>query len=97
MSFNLITRFHSLAGQEDSLVGLLTEGRDRMRGADGCESFDLFQDQAAGQSLMFVQRWSSHAAHDAAFVDRIVNSGHLEKVLAALDEPIAQSSYDVIA
>jgi hypothetical protein len=32
---------------------------------------------------------------DAAFAERIVASGHLEKVLAALDVPIIQRSYQV--
>ena len=30
MSITAVTRFHSVAGQEDALVELLTEGRNRM-------------------------------------------------------------------
>src|ERR1035437_4566838 len=35
-------------------------------------------------SFTFIQRWVSSEAHDAAFGERIVGTGHLEKVLAAL-------------
>jgi hypothetical protein len=34
-------------------------------------------------------------AHDAAFADHIVQTGHLDKVLAALDEPILHHTYQV--
>ena len=96
MSITAVTRFHSAAGQEDALVELLTEGRNRMRTAEGCQSFDVFRDEAEAQSFMFVQQWSSHEAHDAAFAELILQSGHLKKVIAALDEPIVQNIYEVV-
>jgi quinol monooxygenase YgiN len=96
MSFHAITRFHASVGQEEALVGLLTEGRNRMRSAEGCQSFDVLRDETEAQALVFIQQWSSHEAHDAAFTELILQSGHLEKVLAALDEPIVQNNYDVI-
>ena len=93
MSITHITEFHAAPGQEGTLVALLTEGRDRMRAAEGCESFDLYRDQDDELSFTFVQSWSSHEAHDAAFGERIVGSGHLDKVLASLAEPLVQHSY----
>jgi len=47
-------------------------------------------------SFVFLQRWDSHEAHDGAFVEHIVQTGHLDKVLAALDEPIQQDTYEVV-
>src|ERR1035437_8090150 len=96
MSLPAVPPSHSAAGQEAALVELLTEGRNRMRSAEGCQSFDVFRDEAEGQSFMFLQQWSSHEAHDAAFAELILQSGHLEKVIAALDEPIVQNIYEVV-
>ena len=45
---------------------------------------------------MFVQQWSSHEALDPAFAELILQSGHLKKVIAALDEPIVQNIYEVV-
>jgi hypothetical protein len=45
-------------------------------------------------------RWnlpSSREAHDAAFGELIMASGHLEKVLATLDEGVVQTFYDVVS
>ncbi len=92
-----ITRFHAAAGREDALRALATLGRDRMRTADGCTSFDLLQDEADPRALIFIQHWVSHEAHDTAFAQRIVTTGHLDKVLAAIDEPIVQHSYQTTA
>ena len=36
-------------------------------------------------------------AHDAAFGELIMASGHLEEVLAALDEGVVQTFYDVVS
>ena len=36
-------------------------------------------------------------AHDAAFGELIMASGHLEKVLATLDEGVVQTFYDVVS
>ena len=96
MSITSVTRFHAAPGEEDSLLELQTEGRRRMLAADGCQSFDILRDQADQQSFVFVQRWSSREAHDAAFGELILASGHLEKVLAVLDEGVAQTFYDVV-
>jgi quinol monooxygenase YgiN len=97
MSITAVTRFHSTPGQENTLVELLTEGRNRMLSAEGCETFDVLRDEVDAQSFMFVQQWSSHDAHDAAFTELILQSGHLEKVLATLDEPIVQNIYEVVS
>ncbi len=93
MSIIHITEFHAAGGQEATLERLLGEGRQRMREADGCESFDLYQEQGDKQAFTFVQHWASAEAHDAAFGERIMRSGHLEKVLATLGQPLVQRTY----
>jgi quinol monooxygenase YgiN len=93
MSITHITEFHAAPGQQSTLEPLLIECRNRMRGADGCESFDLYRDQDDELSFTFVQRWTSSEVHDAAFGERIVETGHLEKVLAGLGQPLVQRTY----
>ncbi len=97
MSVTSITRFHASDGQEATLLELQSEGRRRMLAAKGCESFDILHDQADRRSSAFVQTWSSREAHDAAFGELIMASGHLEKVLATLDEGVVQTFYDVVS
>ena len=91
MSITSVTRFHSISGQEGALLALQSEGRRRMIGADGCEAFDILQDQPDPQTFVFVQTWASREAHDTAFGELIIASGHLEKVLAVLDEEVTQT------
>lgn len=95
MSITHITEFYAAPGQEGTLLALLTEGRDRMRAAEGCESFDLYHGQDE-HAFTFVQRWISPEAHDAAFADRIVQTGHLDKVLATLGQPLVQRTYVIV-
>jgi hypothetical protein len=38
----------------------------------------------------------SREAHDTAFGELILASGHLEKVLAVLDEDVIQNFYEVV-
>jgi quinol monooxygenase YgiN len=97
MSITSVTRFHAAAGQEPTLLSLQSEGRRRMLAADGCESFDILQDQADPRSSAFIQTWASREAHDAAFGELIMASGHLEKVLATLDEGVVQTFYEVVS
>jgi quinol monooxygenase YgiN len=97
MSITNVTYLHAARGQEDLLAELLAEGRNRMRAAEGCESFDLLRDEDDPRALAFLQHWVSHEAHDTAFTERIVQTGHLDKVLAALDEPIVQHAYQVVS
>lgn len=97
MSITNVTQLHAAHGREDVLAELAAEGRNRMRAAEGCESFDLLRDEDDLRALVFLQRWVSHEAHDAAFADRIVQTGHLEKVLATLDGPIEQHTYQVVS
>jgi quinol monooxygenase YgiN len=96
MSITHVTEFHAAPGQQSTLEPLLIEGRNRMRAADGCESFDLFKDQEDELSFTFIQRWASPEAHDAAFGERIVETGHLEKVLAGLGQPLVQRTYVMV-
>jgi quinol monooxygenase YgiN len=97
MSITSVTRFHSISGQEGALLALQSEGRKRMIGADGCEAFDILQDQSDPQSFVFIQTWTSREAHDAAFGALILASGHLEKVLAVLDEDVTQTFYEKVS
>jgi len=97
MDTTMVTRFHAAPGREDLLAELLAEGRDRMQAAVGCESFRLLRDEGDPRTLMFLQRWASHDAHDRAFAELIVQTGHLDKVLAALDEPIVQHTYQAVS
>jgi quinol monooxygenase YgiN len=97
MSVTTVTRFHAAEGQEGALLKLQSEGRRRMLAADGCESFDILSDQADSRSSAFIQTWSSREAHDAAFGELIMASGHLEKVLAVLDEGVVQTFYEVVS
>jgi quinol monooxygenase YgiN len=97
MSITTVTRLHAAAGQEDTLVELQTEGGRRMLGADGCESFSILCDQADPRLFVFVQTWASRHAHDAALGELILASGHLEKVLAVLDEGVTQNIFDEIS
>jgi quinol monooxygenase YgiN len=97
MSITSVTRFHAISGQEGELLKLQTEGRRRMIAAEGCESFDILQDQSDPQSFVFIQTWASRDAHDAAFAELILASGHLEKVLAVLDEGVTQTFYDRVS
>jgi quinol monooxygenase YgiN len=93
MSITHITEFHAQPGQQSVLEPLLVEGRSRMRAADGCESFELYRDQDDELSFTFVQGWASAEAHDAAFGERIMATGHLEKVMATLGQPLVQRTY----
>ena len=97
MSITSVTRFHASAGQEQTLLELQSEGRRRMVSAEGCESFDILRDEHDRQSFVFVQRWASREAHDAAFGELILASGHLEKVLATLDEGVVQNFYETVS
>jgi quinol monooxygenase YgiN len=97
MSITTVTRFHASEGQETALLELQSEGRRRMLAADGCQSFVILRDQADPRSSAFIQTWSSREAHDAAFGELIMESGHLDKVLAALDEGVVQTFYEVIS
>jgi quinol monooxygenase YgiN len=96
MSITHVTEFHAAPGQQSTLEPLLIEGRNRMRAADGCESFDLYKDQEDELSFTFIQRWASPEAHNAAFGERIVETGHLEKVLAGLGQPLVQRTYVMV-
>ena len=93
----MITHLHAAPEKSDVLAELLAVGRDRMQGAEGCESFQLLREETGGsRSFVFLQRWVSHEAHDLAFTERIVQTGHLEQVLAAIDEAIVQPSYQIV-
>jgi len=97
MSVTTVTRFHAAPGQQEVLAELLAEGRDRMQAAEGCQFFDLLRDAEDPCALAFLQRWVSHEAHDTAFAERIGQTGHFDKVLAALDEPVVRHAYQIVS
>jgi len=97
MSITTVTRFHAAEGQEATLLELQSEGRRRMVAAEGCLSFEILRDQTDPRSSAFLQKWASREAHDAAFGELILASGHLEEVLATLDEGVVQTFYDVVS
>jgi quinol monooxygenase YgiN len=97
MSITTVTQFHATPGQEAALLELQTEGRRRMIAADGCESFDILRDQSDPQSFVFIQTWASREAHDGAFGELILASGHLQKVLATLDQDVSQHFYELVS
>jgi quinol monooxygenase YgiN len=97
VSITTITQFHAAPDQEHLLRELLAEGRERMRASEGCESFELVQDESDARSLTFIQHWASHQAHDSAFGERIMKTGHLDKVIATLDQPIVQHTYTALS
>src|SRR5664280_1551067 len=97
MSIITVTRFHAAEGQEATLLELQSEGRRRMLAADGCEAFDILQDQADPRSSAFLQTWSSREAKEAAFGGLVMAGGHLGKVLAALDGGGVQTFYDGVS
>jgi hypothetical protein len=68
-----------------------------MIAADGCESFDILRDQSDPQSFVFIQTWASREAHDTAFGELILASGHLQRVLAVLDQDVTQTFYDRVS
>ena len=68
-----------------------------MVAAEGCESFEILRDQSDPRSSAFIQTWSSRDAHDTAFGELILASGHLEEVLAVVDEGVVQTFYDVVS
>jgi len=97
MTITHVTEFHAAPGQQDTLESLLIEGRNRMRVVDGCESFELYRERDDVLAFTFVQRWVSSEAHDAAFGERIAESGHLDKVIATLEQPLMQRTYVVVS
>lgn len=97
MTMHAITRMHAGEGQDDALAALLAESGDRMRAADGCESFAVVRDEDDSRAFALIQRWQSSAAHDAAFEAEIVKTGHIEKVQAAVDQPFDHHWYKVVA
>jgi quinol monooxygenase YgiN len=87
MSVNVVVNFEASHGNTELLLPLLREGRDLSRMAEGCELFDLFQRQDDPHKFMFLERWTSIAAHHANMAQNIVASGHLAKMLPLLVGP----------
>ena len=96
MSITHITEFHAAPGQEKTLERLLIEGPHRMQEADGSESSELYRDRDDDLAFTFIQSWASSEAHDAAFGERIVQTGHLDKVIAGLGQPLVQRTYVMV-
>ncbi|MEO9223431.1 MAG: antibiotic biosynthesis monooxygenase family protein [Acidimicrobiales bacterium] len=97
MTMHAITHMHAGEGKDEALAALLTEGCNRMRAADGCESFVVVRDRGDRRAFALIQRWQSSAAHDTAFEAEIAKTGHIEKVQAAVDQPLDHHWYQVLA
>ena len=87
MSVMVVVNFRASEGNAEALLPLLQEGRDISRGADGCESFELYQRGDDPHKFMFLERWSSLAAHHANMANNIVASGHLAQFMPLLIGP----------
>ena len=87
MSIDVVINFQAAPGCAADLLPLLREGRDISRGAEGCESFELFQRQDDEHKFMFLERWASIEAHHTNMADNIVASGHLGRMLPLLVGP----------
>lgn len=87
MAVDVVINFQALPGRADELLALLIEGRDVSRGADGCETFELFQREDDPHKFMFLERWSSIDAHHQNMAVNIVASGHLARILPLVAGP----------
>jgi quinol monooxygenase YgiN len=84
MSVSVVVNFYASEGKADELRPLLQRGRDISRRSLGCESFELFQRQDDLNKFVFLETWSSIEAHHQNMAEKIVASGHLEKILPLL-------------
>jgi len=87
MSINVVINFQASEGHAAELLPLLQQGRDISRGADGCESFELFQRQDDEHKFMFLEQWQSAEAHHENMAVNILASGHLARILPLLVGP----------
>jgi len=81
MSVDVVINFQALPGHAAELRGLLAEGRDLSRAAQGCESFELYQRDDDEHKFMFLERWASIELHHQNMAINIVASGHLARIL----------------
>ncbi len=84
MSVNVVVNFCASDGNAEGLKQLLERGRDISRTSPGCESFELYQRQDDPNKFVFLETWASIEAHHQNMAEKIVASGHLEKVLPLL-------------
>jgi quinol monooxygenase YgiN len=89
VSETYILNFHASAGNADALLALLQQGRDFSLESDGCEAFEVYQRVDDPHHIVFVERWASVAEHDANFATKVKGSGHLDKIIPLLSEPIS--------
>jgi quinol monooxygenase YgiN len=87
MSVDVVVNFQASNGNAERLLALLQVGRDFSRAAEGCEAFDLFRRHDDPDKFMFMERWTSIAAHHANMAQNVVASGHLAKMLPLLVGP----------
>jgi quinol monooxygenase YgiN len=87
MSVDVVINFQALPGRAAELLGLLAEGRDLSRNAQGCESFELYQREDDENKFMFLERWASIESHHDNMATNIVASGHLARILPLVVGP----------
>jgi quinol monooxygenase YgiN len=88
MSVLFLVHVHAADGNADALLALLRQGRDLSLAAQGCESFEVWQAQDQPGRFVMVERWRSIEDHHANFARNIKGSGHLDRILPLLAEPI---------
>lgn len=96
MSVTVIVNLRANDGQADALRALLQRGRHISQTAAGCEEFDLYQGHDDPHQFVMVERWKSVDAHHESFETKILASGHLEKVLAHIAEPIRSGVHQAV-
>lgn len=87
MSVDVVINFQALPGKAAELRGLLAEGRNLSRAAEGCESFELYQREDDENKFMFLERWASIESHHQNMASNIVASGHLARILPLVVGP----------
>jgi quinol monooxygenase YgiN len=96
MSLTVIVNFRAAEGKAEALLPLLRTGRDFSLKAEGCEAFDLYQGEDDPHQFVMVERWTSLEAHHANFETNVRASGHLDKILPLLSEPIRSGVYGAV-
>jgi quinol monooxygenase YgiN/predicted transcriptional regulator len=89
MAVTLIYDLQAVDGKAEELAPLLLAGRDCGRSVEGCEAFEVYQDQDDPQRFVMMETWVALEAQQQHFETNVVPSGALERVGALVTAPIA--------
>ena len=92
----VMVHFRAGEGNAGALLALLQRGRDFSLQADGCEAFEVYQGRDDPHRFALVERWTSIEAHHANVEQNVKGSGHLDKILPLLSEPIQSGAYRAV-